>query len=325
MKTLKVSGYNEKDRESILMTGMRTYSKLTEQEITGDRPFFRSAAYKLNNKKCSKKSKSRTWFQKDGKSDQYKSVVFVEATPGDRLLKMLRDTEEKYKISDDYRIKFVAKSGVKLRDILQRKNPLKDKCDDKKCNICEQNIENLNGIRNHKCRKNNVVYEAKCNNCDHEGKDRLYHGETARNLYTRSKEHYNALRNQNQNSFMHKHIQKEHENNPENVSFSWKVIGQFKKPLSRQLFEAIKIDKKEESVNLNSKSEYFRHNMKKIIINNSDFQCNSCARKFQADNELKVHEQMVHTRLKCKSCNYISFGEYDLQNHNKTAHNMSHS
>ena len=140
--------------------------------------------------------------------------MFVEATPGDKLLKILKETEEKYKIADDMRIKFVAKSGIKLKDILQKKNPLETNCDDNKCHICK------NKMGNSKCRKNNIVYTAKCDKCENMGVDRLYHGETARNVYARSKEHYSALKSQNKNNFMYKHIKKEHAGNGEDITFS---------------------------------------------------------------------------------------------------------
>ena len=87
-----------------------------------------------------------------------------------------------------------------------------------------------------------------------EDKDRVYHGETARNFYIRSKEHYKALANQDKHSFMYKHVTKEHNGNVENVNFDWKVLSKHKKPLQRQLAEAINIDKKSPDVNLNSKN-----------------------------------------------------------------------
>ena len=51
--------------------------------------------------------------------------MFVEATKDDKLLKMFKDTEEKYKVSEEFRIKFVPKSGVKLKDLITKKIPSK--------------------------------------------------------------------------------------------------------------------------------------------------------------------------------------------------------
>ena len=109
---------------------------------------------------------------------------------------------------------------------------------------------------------------------------------------------------------MYKHIQNDHAGNMNNVSFSWKVIGAFQKPRSRQLFEAIMID-----------NEFFRHNIRKICMTEADFQCKFCARVFRTMNELEVHKKCIHTRFPCEKCNYLSFGEYDLKHHYKAHHN----
>ena len=108
----------------------------------------------------------------------------------------------------------------------------------------------------------------------------MYHGETAQNLYTRSKEHYNAFNNKSEKSFMHKHVEKEHGDNDENITFSWKVIGQFRKPLARQLCEAVHIDNKSAESNLNSKAEYYRHSTKRITIQSDELnhQCGFCSK-----------------------------------------------
>ena len=128
---------------------------------------------------------------------------------------------------------------------------------------------------------------------------------------------------------MHKHIQKEHEGKHNEVTFRWNVIGQFQKPLSRQLYEAICIDKKAEDVNLNSKNEYFRHTTKKITINKdeTDQQCDFCGRVLKTMNELVKHEELFHKRIPCSknNCDYICFGEYDLQQHKQVSHKNNHS
>ena len=107
-----------------------------------------------------------------------------------------------------------------------------------------------------KCRKQNVTYQSKCVTCEREGRQRVYDGETARNLYERHKEHCKDYAKKSENSFMRKHVDNEHEGNGENVEFQWKVTGTFKKPLQRQLTEAVKISRKPNEENLNSKNEW---------------------------------------------------------------------
>ena len=85
------------------------------------RPYYRSGKYKTDNNNNKKKSKKSNWFRKGEKGKMFKSVIFVEATPEDKLLKMLKSTEEKFKISQDYRVKFVSTSGTKLKKYYKEK------------------------------------------------------------------------------------------------------------------------------------------------------------------------------------------------------------
>ena len=171
------------------------------------------------------------------------AVMFAEATPEDKLLKMLKETEHKHRISDKHRIKFVTKSGIKLKHLLERKDPFMSECGDNECNPCVNSKSKSGKTLN--CKKNRVCYEARCRNCEKEGKLRVYHGETARNIHTRSKEHYQAYKNKSDKSFMNKHVVKEHGGNGDEVVFDWKLNGKFRKPLSRQVAEAVKFEKQQ--------------------------------------------------------------------------------
>ena len=130
--------------------------------------------------------------------------MFIEAAPGDQLLKLIRQTEEQFMIAEDQRIKIVSKSGTKLVHLLERKDPFAKNCDPKDCPPCaslepEQNILS-------KCMTNNVCYEVKCKTCEQLGKYRTYTGETCRNLHVRSKEHLKGLETNDSKNWMFKHI-----------------------------------------------------------------------------------------------------------------------
>ena len=166
--------------------------------------------------------------------------MFVDATENDELVKILKETEEKHKISDDIRIKIVSKSGMKLKDILVKKDPFEGNCNKDDCNVCKTN----EGKKQTKCRKQNVTYQAKCINCEKEGKTRVYDGETARNLYERHKEHGKEFEKKSEKSFMAKHAELEHGDSTDAVEFKWKVTGIYEKSLQRQLTEVAKISRK---------------------------------------------------------------------------------
>ena len=123
--------------------------------------------------------------------------MFVEATPNDSLLKMFKQIEDKHRISNSERIKFVSKSGSKLTNIVQKKDPFKSLCEVLTNKPCVEGHDREDFTN---CRKMNINYTAECKTCDFEGKRRIYIGETARNLHVRSKEHYNACKNKNKNS-----------------------------------------------------------------------------------------------------------------------------
>ena len=151
---------------------------------------------------------------------------------------------------------------------------------------------------------------------------RLYHGETARNLHVRSKEHCNAYKNKSEKSFMNKHVIHEHEGNTDGVKFDWRIVGKFKKPLPRQLTEAIKIDNKTNDESLNTKTEYFQHTTKRLGIEGREDkeECAFCGRKFGRIKELQEHEKDFHTKNTCTICKKDFFGKKSLMYHIEDKH-----
>ena len=121
---------------------------------------------------------------------------------------------------------------------------------------------------------------------------------------------------------MHKHVLKNHKGNSDVVIFDWKIKGKYKKPLSRQLAEAILIDKKSTNMNMNSKNEFFSHSVKRIGLNSAgnNEECGYCGRKFAKLDDLQQHEKDFHTKMKCNACEYNSVGKKDLEYHTKSNH-----
>ena len=108
MADLKASGYSESDRYEILRSGVTRYESLKKMEKDGERPFYRNRRYDMIERKKEKEKKRSNWFK--SKDNKYSSVFFVPPTPGSNLLKMLKSTEEKYKIDQKSRIKCVETS-----------------------------------------------------------------------------------------------------------------------------------------------------------------------------------------------------------------------
>ena len=115
--------------------------------------------------------------------------------------------------------------------------------------VCQQaGEEKLN------CRKRNLVYESKCNECNPErekARDSLedkrdaasiYVGETARSVAERSKEHWEDFTSNKEDSHMRKHWLEKHggEGKP---NFRFEIVRFYKDALSRQVGEAIRTTK----------------------------------------------------------------------------------
>ena len=98
------------------------------------------------------------------------------------------------------------------------------------------------------CHALNVIYKIACKECDQE-----YIGETARNAYSRGKEHLKDLEDKNDGSVLWKHAKQEHQGRmPE---FSSSIVERFENDaLLRQISESVKINRK--NTGMNSKTEW---------------------------------------------------------------------
>ena len=234
---------------------------------------------------------------------------------------MIKETEDKFRISDNIRLKIVSKSGYRLSSLVQNKNPPSKNCGRIDCKLCETTAKN--GMGKSLCNVNSVCYQAKCVTCEDAGKIKTYDGETARTAYIRSLEHYEDLKSKKNSSWMWKHINSDHDGNINDVEFSWKVTKVSKKPLQRQLYEAVKINNKHNEENLNSKNEYNGQRLRKLEVNRDiHFDCKVCGQLFATFQHKKTHTQMFHERIKCKQCVYEAFGESGLKEHRRTTHQM---
>ena len=99
----------------------------------------------------------------------------------------------------------------------------------------------------------NVGYQIGCDEC--EGNSVMYVGETSRNAYLRGVEHIDKYRRNDHKSPLWKHVQTHHQSRLD-VSFTMKVVNQFRDPLTRQVNEGVRINRSTAEVVLNSKSEW---------------------------------------------------------------------
>ena len=187
MAELKASGYNESDRYEVLRSGITRYDRLRQLEREGKRPFYREKNYQKKERKEEKRKKKKNWFKTKG--NKFTSVFFVPPTPGSKLLKMLRETEQIHQIDQNSRIKFVETSGVKYSDYFKSANKKVINCGtEEKCLACAYGRNRID------CKTTNICYSIYCATCKERGIDRQYIGESARNSYRRQRDHQLLLK-----------------------------------------------------------------------------------------------------------------------------------
>ena len=93
----------------------------------------------------------------------------------------------------------------------------------------------------------------------------VYVGESSRAIYERAKEHTADRVSFQEDSHQIKHWLSSHEELLAPPAFKFKIISTFQDPLSRQLSEAVRIDRRGSQI-LNSKSEYSRCRVPRLRI-----------------------------------------------------------
>ena len=181
MGRMQFSGYSEKQRYEIFKKASNKYEK-RKGEKKEDRLKMKS---------------NKSWYMKDGKSE---SVMFVNATPKERLKKKIEQLAKKHKM----KIKVVERRGNTMKKLIQKSDPFnRIKCNEDDCIICREGMDV-------DCRKRGVIYEIECME---DGCKKKYVGQTGRSLYERMKEHnvYNEKDRENESKPVAKHSYEEHQ------------------------------------------------------------------------------------------------------------------
>ena len=145
--------------------------------------------------------------------------MFVEQTRGGQLAKDIREVLTRLEPLLGFKVKVVERSGTSLRNMMPNTNPWAGAhCSRTDCVTCTQDCESKPD-----CMKRNLVYEHICTLCNPDAKKSgeletinlevpsVYVRETARSIYERAKEHWEAFRSKDTDSHILKHwtLQKE--------------------------------------------------------------------------------------------------------------------
>ena len=262
MIKLKNSGYDKKFRIEIVDSATKAFENMIKEDRNGIKPLYRDRNWKSEERQAEKQTKKRNWFRNE--NSMYKTVLFVPPTPGSQLAKELQKRENELNKYNEERIKIVESGGVKIEELLTKKNPFKKgKCGEIACPLCknksaDEKIEIL-------CNTNNIGYRWTCQNCKNDDKKRVYEGESSRSARLRGKEHLQGYKNKNESNMLYKHKILEH-TEEENIEFKMEITGLFKDALTRQANEAVRIKNCAKSEILNSKSQFNHPPITRIVV-----------------------------------------------------------
>ena len=182
-----------------------------------------------------------------------RTVLFVEQTNNGKLAKDIRSVLTRIEHILGFRIKVVERTGTSVRNLLPNTNPWAGShCSREDCVTCNQGTEVLPD-----CKKRSLVYENICLECnpgaakpgdlkeEDTNKDipSIYVGETARSVMERSKEHWDDFKSRKPDSHILKHWVLHH-HSAGTLKFIMKVIKFHRSALSRQVGEAIRIQRR---------------------------------------------------------------------------------
>ena len=251
---------------------MLSSERKLEKDRNGVKPLYRPRSWDAENRKVKKFEKKTNWWNSKNSKIQYKTVLFVTPTPGGVLMKELQKRESELNKNDKERVKIVEKGGLKIKDVLCRKNPFKKtKCCQKTCPLCYESefVTVVSEEVRVPCNTNNVGYRWSCITCQEKDTVKIYEGETGRSARLRGAEHVKQLEKKSENSALFKHQMTVHQN--ENTKFRMEITGHYKDALTRQANEAVRISSRPNHEILNSKSEFNRPPIARIFVERNKY------------------------------------------------------
>ena len=265
---MKISGYSEKFRETIICSAIAAWEKQVEMDRTGERPLYRPREWRKEERSRRKEFKRTGWFRSlGGQTNDF--ALFCPASPGSKLAAKWKKELEEVKASSGGLVRgYVAeKSGIPLSALLFN-NQLGEtnSCGKGDCNPC------VNGTTKHlSCRKisrGGMVYKCNCLSCKQAvvSHDSWYHGRTARTLYTRQGEHFAGYEARKTDNALYKHAQLHHPG--ENPTFQFEADKFFSDATSAQIYEGVSINHSPstEGYLMNSKAEYQQGEVARVVM-----------------------------------------------------------
>ena len=259
---MKRSGYPEDYRKEVLEASIVGYKKQVTASEAGEKPLYRPRWWRKQERAKSKMLKKGSWYRP---SD---TVLFVPSTPQEELANKVKEIVGEESKRLNFKVKVVERGGMTMKQHLVRTDMGRTvPCAMGDCPICLTNPGEGGGLRH---QRSGALYSGSCLICKAlhgEEFEALYWGESGDSGYVRTKSHLDSVEKRDLNNAFAKHLQEHH---PDRVgdksAFQFRVAKTFRKPLERQISEAVKIHGCKASICLNSKAEWMLPATDRIVV-----------------------------------------------------------
>jgi hypothetical protein len=261
-ETMLVSGYPEEYRAGVLKAALTGYQRQVEADQSGEKPLYRPREWQEAARRRRKGLRRAAWYRPAD------TVLFLPATPNSELAEMAREVLEQEGGRLGVNIRVVETAGVSLRQQLVRTDlGTGAACPQGDCMLCLTNPAQGGSLRHHRA---SSLYTGTCRPCREErgeGYTAVYTGETGSSGYTRTLEHREGIVKKKEDNGFAKHLAEYHpdrEGDPE--AFQFTVERTFRKPMDRQVSEAVAIHTCRADLVLNSKSEWEQPATERVVM-----------------------------------------------------------
>ena len=241
---MQYSGYSVQDRVDVYRNARRRYESILKNDRDGIVPLYRGKFWELEERTRKKREKADNWYKSGG----YETVMFVDATPNEKLANECR----KIVRNAGLKIRIVEKAGTSVKRSVVKSNPFgKQPCE---CEVCK-----LHSSSKIDCKQRGVVYENKCQGIRVDGDCKsFYVGETSRSVGERFGEHMEKYSSRDQKSVFWSHANESHGGNRQPIGLS--ILSNHPgDAMLRQVTEAIHIETRKPD--LNRKDEWGNRNV----------------------------------------------------------------
>ena len=271
---MKISGYPELYRKSIIESALAAWDKILLDDQFGLKPLYRSNDWMKEERRKEKEKKKTSWFKSMG-GNKNDFPIFCPITPGGRLAERWKRVAEEVRLSSGGKLKptIIEQTGLPISALLV--NPMQgelDDCGKEDCNPCQSGT-----TRQLSCRRSSLgglVYSCECMICKEtdnpvkpdERIKSLYHGRSCRCLYSRQKEHKMGLDGKKDENPMHKHMELYHPD--QEPRFVFEAEKFFKEASSHQIYEGICINNSSSTPGylMNSRAEYEQGSVARVVV-----------------------------------------------------------